>query len=386
MAPGIPIQLGWKAGPEQYPPLELLDYAVAAEQAGFDSLDVSDHFHPWSDDGQSCFTWTWLGAAAVKTSKITLGTGLTCPILRYEPAIIAQAAATLGVMAPDRAYLAVGTGEALNEYAATGVWPDYGERQAMLAEAITLIRALWSGDEVSFEGNYYETRKARLYTRPQRPIPLYVSSLTPNSAWFAGRHGDGLLTVGGQTDDLYQEILENFAEGARQAGKDPTRMPRLIELGVAYTGDEQQAIAARKKYWAGTYVPALYNQNIYTPAMSAMNGRVVGSETIKQASCISADPEAHVRFAIHYLELGFTTLFFHCAGPDQRAFLEGYGRDVLPRIRQAAQNLQVQPAKVKQPQPARQQKQAQGGWQPNHHDGRQHGPQARRHEPAGPRG
>jgi len=385
MATAGPIQLGWKAGPEQYPPMELLDYAIAAEQAGFDSLDVSDHFHPWSEDGQACFTWTWLGAAAVKTSKITLGTGLTCPLLRYEPAVIAQAAATLGVMAPDRAYLAVGTGEALNEYAATGVWPEYGERQAMLAEAITLIRALWSGDEVSFEGNYYETRKARLYTRPQRPIPLYVSSMVPNSAWFAGRHGDGLLTVGGQADYVYQEILENFAEGARQVGKDPAKMPRLIELGVAYTDDEQQAIEARKKYWAGTYVPALYNQNIYTPAMSAQNGWVVGSETIKQVSCISADPEAHVRFALRHLQLGFTTLLFHCAGPDQRAFLEGYGRDVLPRIRQAAQKISTQPVKVTQAQPARQQKsQAQGGGrQPSRHDGRQHGAQAQRREPAG---
>src|SRR5689334_13266254 len=138
MAASIPIQLGWKAGSEQYPPLELLDYAVAAERAGFDSVDVSDHFHPWSDDGQACFTWTWLGAAAVKTSRVALGTGLTCPILRYHPAVIAQAAATLGAMAPGRAYLAVGTGEALNEYAATGEWPEYVERQRMLAEAIAL--------------------------------------------------------------------------------------------------------------------------------------------------------------------------------------------------------------------------------------------------------
>jgi coenzyme F420-dependent glucose-6-phosphate dehydrogenase len=351
MAPRSPIQLGWKAGPEQYPPMELLDYAITAEQAGFDSLDVSDHFHPWSDDGQSCFTWTWLGAAAVKTSTITLGTGLTCPILRYHPAVIAQAAATLGVMAPGRAFLTVGAGEALNEYAATGAWPEYGERQRMLAEAINLIRALWTGDEVSYEGHFYETRKARLYTRPQQPIPLYVSSLVPNSAWFAGRHGDGLLTTGGETDDIYQEILENFAEGARQAGKDPSGMPRMIELNVAYTDDEQSAIAAMKQYWAGSFVPALYDQKVYTPAMSAKNGKVVGSDAIKQAMCLSADPEEHVKFALRYIKVGFTTLFFHCAGPDQRGFLSGYGRDVLPRIRQAAQLTQERSTQARQPKP-----------------------------------
>src|SRR5579863_10073020 len=134
MATGANILLGWKAGPEQYPPMELLDYAVAAEQAGFDCLDTSDHFNPWDPAGQACFTWTWLGAVAVKTSKMMIGTGVTCSILRYHPAIVAQAAATLGVMAPNRTYVCVGTGEALNEYAATGAWPGYDERQAMLAE------------------------------------------------------------------------------------------------------------------------------------------------------------------------------------------------------------------------------------------------------------
>ncbi len=331
------IQLGWKAGPEQYPPGELLDYAVAAEQAGFDSIDVSDHFHPWSEAGQACFTWTWLGAAAVRTSRIHLGTGVTCPILRYDPAVVAQMAATLGVMAPDRAFLCVGTGEALNEYAATGVWPGYEERQERLIEAIDLIRRLWSGDEVTHEGIYYETRKARLYTRPERPIPLYVSTLAPESAIFAGHCGDGMITVGGEPPEHYRKILESFERGAKAEGKNPAHMPKLIELGVAYTGDEQAAIATRQKYWAGTYIPALFDQKIYTPAMSAKNGKAVGADTIKQRSCISASPDDHVAYALGYLELGFTTLFFHSAGPDQRAFIEGYGRDVLPRIREEAQ-------------------------------------------------
>jgi alkanesulfonate monooxygenase SsuD/methylene tetrahydromethanopterin reductase-like flavin-dependent oxidoreductase (luciferase family) len=237
------LQLGWKAGTEQYPPDELLDYAIAAEEAGFDSIDVSDHFHPWSERGQACFVWSWLGAVAAKTSKITLGTGVTCPILRYHPAVIAQAAATVGCFAPGRFYLGVGTGEALNEYSAAGQWPDYKIRQAQLAEAIE----------------------------------------------------------------------------------------------VAYTDDEEKAIECRKAYWAATFVPALFTQRIYTPKMAEENGKVVGSDTIRKVACISADPEDHIEFARQYTDLGFDQLFFHSAGPDQRGFIEGYGRDVLPQLRQALQ-------------------------------------------------
>ena len=330
------LRLGWKAGPEQYAPNELLDYAVAAERAGFDIIDVSDHFHPWDEAGQACFTWTWLGAAAVRTSRITLGTGLTCPILRYHPSVIAQAAATLGTMAPGRAYLSVGTGEALNEYAATGMWPGYVERQERLQEAIELIRQLWTGDEVTFKGRYYQTRKARLYTLPEQPIPLYVSSLVPGSADFAGMHGDGLLTVGGKEPQMYKEILAQFEQGARSAGKDAQSLPRLIELNAAFTDDEQGAVQAMLKYWAGTFVPALFDQRIYTPALSAENGKVVGHDTVKKSMIISANPHDHIRFAQQYIDLGFDTLFFHSAGPDQKTFIEMYGREVLPRLRQQA--------------------------------------------------
>jgi coenzyme F420-dependent glucose-6-phosphate dehydrogenase len=327
------LKLGWKAGPEQYQPKELLEYAIAAENAGFDSIDVSDHFHPWSESGQACFSWTWLGAAAVQTSKIVLGTGITCPILRYHPAIIAQASATLGVLAPDRAYLCVGTGEALNEYAATGEWPGYEERQAMLIEAINLIRSLWTGQETTFEGIYYHTRKAKLYTKPEKPIPLYVSTMVPESSTFAGRYGDGLITVGGGKPETYKKILENFEAGAKEAGKDPSKMPRLIELNVAYTEDKDAAIKSMKEYWAGSFLPALFNQKIYTPRLAAKNGEAVGSDTMEKMMCISSRPEDHVSYVRKYIDLGFDHFFYHYAGPNQKEFLEGYGRDVLPKIR-----------------------------------------------------
>src|SRR5258706_6580405 len=238
------LQLGWKAGTEQYPPEELLDYAVAAEAAGFDSLDASDHFHPWAEKGQASFVWSWLGAAAARTKTIVLGTGLTCPILRYHPAIIAQAAATMSCLAPKRFYLGVGTGEALNEYAATGEWPSYNERRARLEEAIELIRALWSGEKVTHHGTHYQTRKAKLYTKPAGPIPIYVSAMVSESAEVAGQHGDGLITTG-EEPETGREILAKFEAGAKKAGKTPSRMPRLIELAAAYPADKKQAMEIR---------------------------------------------------------------------------------------------------------------------------------------------
>ncbi len=338
------LQLGWKAGVEQYPPLELLDYAVEADRAGFDAIDASDHFHPWSEAGQASFVWTWLGAVAMRTNRIHLGTGVTCPILRYEPAVVAQAAATLGCLAPDRTFLCVGTGEALNEYSSTGLWPEYNERRDRLEEAIDLIRRLWTGEETTFDGCYYETRKARLYSRPSENIPLYVSSLVPESAEFAGRVGDGLITVGGKSMEVYRALLKNFERGARDAGKDPAKLPRMIELNVAYTDDELGAKECFLKYWAGSFVPALYNQKIYSPKMSEENGTIVGGDAISRASCISANADDHVEYAQSFIDAGFDQLFFHSAGPDQREFIRGYGRDVLPRLRKKSVGATIQAA------------------------------------------
>jgi len=327
------VQIGWKAGPEQYPPVELMEYAVAADKAGFNWIDVSDHFNPWSEEGQACFSWTWLGAVATQTQQITLSTGVTCPFLRYHPAVIAQAAATVSHFAPGRTGLGLGTGEALNEFAVTGEWPSYAERRDRLAESIDLIRELWSGKEVSFKGKYFTTQKARLYTPPTSKIPIIVSALVPHSAEFAGQYGDGLWTVGGKTPDLYAGIIKNFENGARQAGKDPSHMPRLIELNVAYTENIDAAIEEQLKYWGGTYVPALFEQNIYTPAMSAENGEVIGADIVKKTGCFSPDPAEHIKFAQQYIDMGFDCLIFHTAGPDQKAFIEKYAQDVLPKLR-----------------------------------------------------
>jgi len=213
---------------------------------------------------------------------------------------------------------------------ATGLWPNYQIRQAQLAESVQLIRALWKGDPVSYSGTYYKTRKAKLYTRAETSPPIFISALVPSSARFAGRYGDGLITVGGESPETYHEIMKKFASGATEAGKDPDALPRMIEIAVDFTDNEEQAIEARKAFWAGTFVPALFTERIYTPALSEQNG----ADTIRETVCISSDPAAHIKIARHYMELGFDHLIFHSAGPDQTAFLEAYARHVLPRLRQ----------------------------------------------------
>jgi coenzyme F420-dependent glucose-6-phosphate dehydrogenase len=327
------VMLGWKAGPEQYDPLELLDQAVAAEKAGFESINMSDHFNPWDPAGNACNTWTWFGAAAAKLKGIEMGTGVTCPILRYNPAIVAQAAATVDRMSPGRFYLGVGTGEALNEYPVTAEWPDYKTRQDMMREAMDLMRLLWTGDEITFDGDYYALRKARLYTAPRREIPIYVSSLVPGSAFFAGYYGDGLVT-GASTPENMKAIIANFDAGARESGKDPAQMPKQVECFAAYTDNEEAAITTFKQYWAGTMAPAMYTQNLYTPSMSAANGGIAGTDTIRKSMCISTDRDKQAKFAQRFIDLGFNRVYIHFAGPDITGMIEGYGKNVLPAIRE----------------------------------------------------
>lgn len=329
------LKLGYKIAPEQFPPSEMLEQVITAEKAGFESIAASDHFHPWSEDGQSCFIWSWLGAAAARTKSIELGTGLTCPILRYNPAIIAQAAATVSSLAGGRTYLAVGTGEALNEYPVTLEWPEYEERQIRMIEAIGLIRDLWTGEKISFDGCYYRTKEAKLYTLPKNDIPIYVSSLVPESAYVAGYYGDGLLTVGGKPDtQVYEQILSEFEKGAKDSGKSPENLPKAVELFVGYGTDPEASIKNVMKYWAGAFIPALFLNKIYTPEMSAQNGQVVGPDIIRKHTCFSEDPVDHIKFAKKYIDLGFTHLYFHSAASDQVAFLEAYGKDVLPAIKE----------------------------------------------------
>src|SRR5438045_1581813 len=223
------LRLGYKASAEQFGPRQLLDFATEAEERGFDSVWVSDHFQPWRHtNGHAPFAPSWLGAAGERTKRVILGTSVLTPTFRYQPAIIAQAFGTLGALYPDRIILGLGSGESLNEVAVTAKeWPSAKERLARLREAVDLIRHLWSEELVTYEGQYYRTLKATIYDKPDRPVPIYISAGGPVAAKFAGSVADGFICTSGKGDELYRDqLLPALEEGAKSAARHPSKIER----------------------------------------------------------------------------------------------------------------------------------------------------------------
>jgi len=251
------LRLGYKASAEQFGPRELLEFAITAESSGFESVFVSDHFQPWRhSDGHAPFAIAWLAATGERTKSVLLGTSVTTPTFRYHPAIVAQAFGTLGVLTPGRIILGVGTGEHLNEGALGIPWPDNKERFARLREAVKLIRLLWTEQSVTFDGEYYHTRNATIYDRPQLPVPIYVGAGGPQVAKYAGRAGDGLICTSGKGMELYSEqLLPSFADGVQESGRDANGLDRMIEVKVSYDTDRSRAMEDTK-IWAALALPA----------------------------------------------------------------------------------------------------------------------------------
>jgi coenzyme F420-dependent glucose-6-phosphate dehydrogenase len=327
------LRLGYKASAEQFGPRKLLDFAIAAEGSGFDSVFVSDHLQPWRhSNGHAPFAFAWLAAAGERTRRVMLGTSVTTPTFRYHPAIVAQAFGTLGVMFPERIVLGVGTGEHLNEGALGIPWPENRERFARLREAVKLIRTLWAEERVTFDGEYYHTRNATIYDRPDHPVPIYVSAGGPQVAKFAGRAGDGLICTSGKGMELYSEqLLPAFAEGAAESGRDSAGLDRMIEVKVSFDTDRSRALEDTK-IWAALALPAEAKAGVDDPREMERLSR--GVEAVAHHRwLVSDDPDEHLEQLRPYLDLGFTHLVFHSPGDDQDRFLELYGSSILPRIR-----------------------------------------------------
>jgi len=330
-----PLRLGYKASAEQFGPRELLDFTTEAEERGFDSAWISDHFQPWRHtNGHAPFALTWLGSAAERTKRIILGTSVLTPTFRYQPAIIAQAFGTLGVLYPGRIILGVGSGESLNEVAVTASeWPSAKERLARLREAVELIRRLWTEDLVTFEGQYYHTLKATIYDKPAQPVPIYISAGGPVAAKFAGRYGDGFICTSGKGDELYRDqLLPALEEGARAAGRDPSTIERCIEVKVSFDTDKERALKDTR-IWAALALPAEEKVNIHDPREMEKKAQTVADQAHRRW-LVSNDPEEHVEQVGHYIELGFTHLIFHAPGDDQLRFIRLYAEQILPRLRQ----------------------------------------------------
>lgn len=330
------LKLGYKASAEQFAPRELLEYSVAAEEAGFDSVVVSDHYQPWRHtDGHAPFSFAWLAALGERTSRVMLGTSVVTPTFRYPPAIVAQALATIACLNPGRVMLGVGTGESMNEVPPLGIeWPDQKERFARLKEAVELIGRLWREDFVTHEGTYYRTHNATVYDRPDDPVPLYIAASGPAAAKLAGRLADGFICTSGKGRELYEEtLLPALAEGAEKAGRDVATIEKMIEMKVSYDRDRSRALE-ETRIWAALALPAEAKMGVEDPREMERLAAELPVEKAASRWLVSDDPEEHVEQIRPYVELGFNHLVFHAPGPDQRRFIDLYGREVLPRLRE----------------------------------------------------
>jgi coenzyme F420-dependent glucose-6-phosphate dehydrogenase len=328
------LKLGYKASAEQFPPRELLEYAVEAERRGLEIIAVSDHFQPFRHTGgHGPAALPWLGAVGERTEWALLGTSVLTPTMRYHPSIIAQAFGTLALLNPGRVFLGVGTGESLNETPATGAaWPGAKERRLRLAEAIDLMRRLWSEERVTYEGEYYRTRHATIYDRPEEPVPVYVAASGPLAAKLAGGVGDGLIVTSGKDPALYEELNAAMEEGARAAGRDPASIVRMIELKVSYDHHLDFARVATE-YWAPLALSPEQKRDIEDPIELA---RLADADpSIAQRRFIVSDnPDDVVDKIAPYVALGFDHLVFHAPGNDQRRFLDQFCDDVVPLLRE----------------------------------------------------
>ena len=334
------LKLGYKASAEQFDPRELVEIAVAAEAHGMESVAVSDHFQPWRHEGgHAPFSLTWMAAVGERTSTISIGTSVMTPTFRYNPAVLAQAFATMGCLYPDRIFLGVGTGEALNEVA-TGFrgagaqdWPEFKERFARLRESVDLMRQLWTEERVNFQGEYYSTHDASIYDRPTNPIPVYIAAGGPVVARYAGRAGDGFICTSGKGMTLYtDELIPAVKEGAEKASRTFDDIDRMIEIKLSYDTDHDVALQ-NTRFWAPLALSAEQKHDITDPIEMERAADALPIEKVASRWIVGADPDEVVIAIKQYIDAGFDHLVFHGPGADQRRFLELFERDLAPRLR-----------------------------------------------------
>jgi len=335
-----PLTLGYKASAEQFGPRELVEIAVAAEAHGMESVAVSDHFQPWRHEGgHAPFSLAWMAAVGERTSTIRIGTSVMTPTFRYNPAVLAQAFATMGVLYPERIFLGVGSGEALNEIA-TGFrgageqdWPEFKERFARLREAVDLMRELWTGDRVNFAGEYYSTHDASIYDVPEGGIPVYIAAGGPMVARYAGRAGDGFICTSGKGMDLYTEqLIPAVKEGAAKAERSFDDVDRMIEIKLSYDTDYDTALN-NTRFWAPLALSKEQKHDITDPIEMEKAADALPIEQIASRWIVGNDPDAVVSEIAQYVDAGLNHLVFHAPGHDQRRFLELFERDLAPRLR-----------------------------------------------------
>ncbi|QBJ95861.1 glucose-6-phosphate dehydrogenase (coenzyme-F420) [Rhodococcus sp. ABRD24] len=333
------LKLGLKASAEQFGPRDLVELGVMAEEHGLDSVTVSDHFQPWRHNGgHAPFSIAWMTAVGERTQRLQLGTSVMTPTFRYNPAVVAQAFATMGCLYPGRVMLGVGTGEALNEIATgfKGEWPEFKERFARLRESVQLMRELWTGNRVDFEGEYYRTKGASIYDVPEGGIPVYIAAGGPVVARYAGRAGDGFICTSGKGMDLYTEkLMPAVTEGAEKVGRNVADIDRMIEIKISYDTDPAAALE-NTRFWAPLSLTPEQKHSIEDPIEMEAAADALPIEQVAKRWIVASDPDEAVALVKPYLDAGLNHLVFHAPGHDQKRFLDLFERDLAPRLRALA--------------------------------------------------
>lgn len=329
------LRIGYKASAEQFGPRDLVENAVRAELLGLDSVWVSDHFLPWRDiGGHAPSALTWMAAVGERTERVTIGTSVTTPTFRYNPAVMAQTFATMAVLTGNRVVLGAGTGEALNEVAVSGMaWPEFKERFGRLRESVRLMRALWTEPSVDFEGEYYRLVGAKIYDRPDEPVPVYIAAGGPMVARYAGRQAEGMICTSGKGMELYTDkLMPSLAEGAAGQDRDPAGIDRMIEVKLSYDRDPNAALE-NCRFWAPLSLSA---EQKHTVSSAEELERLADGLPITQVArrwIVASDPDEALAQIKPYLDAGLNHLVFHGPGHDQERFLAQFTEDVLPRLR-----------------------------------------------------
>jgi coenzyme F420-dependent glucose-6-phosphate dehydrogenase len=327
------VRISIQAAHEQTNPLDLLNDVIKMDKKGVEKCWSSDHYMPWWHTGSSGgAAWPWIGAALAKTTKIILGTGVTPPILRYHPAIVAQVFATLGFMFPNRVFLGVGRGEALNEVPAGNSWPSNLERFQRLKEAIHLIKKLWTEEWVNFRGQYYWVKDSNLYTKPEKPIPLYIAGLKPQSAQLAGEEGDGFITNELDVKSIKNKLLPAVKEGTRRSGKDYDSLEKILFIPASYDEDLQKALQSIR-FWRGAMIKAFFEVDIHDPRIIEENAQVIGDDTLQEMLLVISNAEEGIKKLKKYTDLGFTEIVLTNSSPNREKLINLIAESIAPEFK-----------------------------------------------------
>lgn len=321
-----------QAAHEQVNPKDLLSDVIAMDEKGIQRCWTSDHYMPWWDSGASGgAAWPWIGAALARTRNIVIGTGVTAPILRYHPAIVAQVFATLEYMFPNKVFLGIGRGEALNEVTSGHPWPSNTEKFERLKEAIYLIRRLWTGDWVNFKGNYYWVRDSKLYTTPSNHIPLYLAGIGKQSARLAGEQADGFVTNELDIGVIRDKLFPSLKEGAINTGKDYNSLEKILFLPASYHEDKQKALESIR-FWRGALIKAFFDVDVHDPRKIQENGQIIGDDTLEKMYLVISTAEEGIEKLKKYIELGFTEIVLTNSSPNRNEFVKLISEKISPHF------------------------------------------------------